>query len=86
MCPNVNEALVFYTLTGMKSFHFAQIWLELLPFPESWFSVLKFAQIFPIYGNVSNFTQTWMKLFCFAKIWLRLLKFTQMLIILSILD
>jgi len=59
--------------TGMKLFHLVQIRMELMPFAESWFSVLEFTQIFPIYGNVSNFTQ-WMKLFQFAQIWLRLLK------------
>ena len=42
-------------------FHFAQIWMELLLFGQSWFSLLEFTQIFPTYGNIFNFTQIWMK-------------------------
>ena len=41
----------------MKLFHLAQIWMEPLPFAQSWSSLLEFTQIFPIYGNISNFTQ-----------------------------
>jgi len=40
----------------MKMFRL-EIWMELLPFNQSWVSLLKFTQIFPIYGNISNFTQ-----------------------------
>ena len=39
-----------------------------LPFPESWFNVLEFSEIFPIYGNIFNFAKTWMKLFWFPQI------------------
>jgi len=56
----------------MKMFHLALIWMVLLPFGQSWFSVLEFTQIFPIYGNISY----WMKLSLFAQISLRLMKFT----------
>ena len=67
----------------MKITHLAQIWMELLPFGQSGFSLLEFTQIFPIYGNISSFTQAWMKLSQFAQISLRSLKFTQMILILS---
>jgi len=43
----------------MKMFHLAQIWMELLPFGQSLISLLDFTQIFPIYGNISNFSQIW---------------------------
>ena len=33
------------------------------PYAQSWFSLLEFTQIFPIYGDIFNFTQNWMKLF-----------------------
>jgi len=42
-------------------FHFARIWMELLLFGQSQFSLLEFIQIFPIYCNIFNFTQIWMK-------------------------
>jgi len=35
--------------------------MELLLFGQSWFSLLEFTQIFPIYGNIFYFTQIWMK-------------------------
>jgi len=57
--------------------------MELLLFGLSWFSLLKFTQIFPIYGNIFIFTQIWMKLSQFTQISLRWLKFTQMILILS---
>jgi len=57
--------------------------MELLLFGQSWFSLLEFTQIFPIYGNIFDFTQIWMKLSQFAEISLRLLKYTQMILILS---
>jgi len=57
----------------MKMFHLPQIWMELLPFGQSWFNLLEFTQIFPIYGNISNSTQIWIKLSQFAQISLRLL-------------
>ena len=57
--------------------------MKLLLFVQGWFNMLKFTQIFPIYGNIFNFTQIWMKLSQFAQISLRLLKFTQMILILS---
>jgi len=57
--------------------------MELLLLGQSWFSLLEFTQIFPIYGNIFNFTQIWMKLSQFAKISLKLLKFTQMILFLS---
>jgi len=60
--------------------------MELLPIDQSLFSLLEFTQIFPIYGNISNFTQIWLKLFQFTQISLNLLKFTQMIIILSKLE
>jgi len=60
-----------------------QIWMEPLRFSKSSFSLLEFTQIFPIYGNISDFTQIWMKLSQFAQISLRLLKFTQMILISS---
>ena len=49
--------------------------MELLAFGQSWFSLLEFTQMFPIYGNISSFTQIWM-MSQFAQILLRLLKFT----------
>jgi len=52
-----------------------------LLFDQCWFSLLEFTQIFPIYGNISNFTQVWMKLCQFSQTSLRLLKFTQMILI-----
>jgi len=57
--------------------------MELRLFVQSWFSLLEFTQIFPIYGNIFNFTQIWMKLSQFAQISSRLFKFTQMILILS---
>jgi len=71
--PNWNEALWSFqnwlklfevTQKWTKMFHLAQIWMELLPFRQSWLSLLEFrpTQIFPIYGNISDFTQIWMKL------------------------
>ena len=51
------------TSTWMKLFHLAQIRTEVLPFAQSWLSLLEFTQNFPGYGNISNFTQIWMKLF-----------------------
>jgi len=57
--------------------------MELLLFDQSWCSLLKFTQIFPIYENIFNFSQIWMKLSQFARISLRLLKFTQIILILS---
>ena len=56
--------------------------MELLAFGQSWFSLLEFTQMFPIYGNISSFTQIWM-MSQFAQILLRLLKFTQMITISS---
>jgi len=46
-----------------KMFHLARIWMELLLFGHSWFSMLDFGptQIFPIYGNIFDLTQIWMK-------------------------
>ena len=41
--------------------------MELLPLAESWFSVLEFTLISPIYENIYNFTQTLMKLLLFAQ-------------------
>jgi len=52
-------------------------------FGQSWFSLLEFTQIFPIYGNIFNFTQIWMKYSQFTQISLGLFKFTQMILILS---
>ena len=71
-CPKLNE-----------DFHLAQIWMELWPLDQSWFSLLEFTQIFPIHGNISNLTQIWMELSQFAQVSLTLLKFTQMILILS---
>jgi len=45
----------------MKMFHFVRIWMELLLFDQSWFSLLEFTQIFPIDGNIFSITQIWMK-------------------------
>ena len=45
----------------IKMFHLARILMELLLFGPSWFSLLEFTQVFPIYGNIFNFTQIWMK-------------------------
>jgi len=67
----------------MKMFHLAQIWMELLLFGQSWFSLFEFTQIFPIYGNISTSAQIWMRLSQFSQISLRLLKFIQMISILS---
>ena len=64
-------------------FHLARIWMELLLFGQSWFSLLEFTQIFQISGNIFNFTQIWMKQFQFAQISSRLLKYTQIILILS---
>jgi len=44
-----------------QMFHLAWIWMELLLFSQSLFSLLEFTQIFPIYANIFNFTQIWMK-------------------------
>ena len=49
------------TQNWIKMFHLAWIRMELLLFGQSWFSLLEFIQIFPIYGNILNFTQIWMK-------------------------
>jgi len=57
--------------------------MKLLLFGQSWFSLLEFTQIFPIYGNIVNFTQIWMKWTQFAQVSLRLLKYIQMILILS---
>jgi len=54
-----------------------------IPDPDLTPSLYYFTQIFPIYGNISNFTQIWMKLSQFTQISLRLLKFTQMILISS---
>jgi len=64
-------------------FHLAQIWMELMLFGQSWFSLLEFIQISPIYGNIFNFTHIWIKHSQFAQISLRLLKYIQMILILS---
>ena len=53
--------------------HLAQIWVELLLFDQSWFSLWECIQIFPIYGKISYFTQIWMKMSQFFQISLRLL-------------
>jgi len=45
--------------------------MELVLFIQSWFSLLEFTPIFPIYGNIFNFAQIWMKLSEFAQISLR---------------
>ena len=78
---NLSDTLPIWPDVSM--FHLARIWMELLLFARSWFSLLEFIQIFPIYGNIFNFTQIWMKLSQLAQIWLWLLKFTQMILILS---
>jgi len=45
----------------IKIFHLVGIWMEQLLFGQSWFSLLEFTRIFPIYGNIFNFTQILMK-------------------------
>jgi len=57
-----------------------------LLFGQSWFSLLEFTQIFPIYGNIFYFTQIWMKWSHITQSSLRLLKHTGMILILSNLD
>ena len=70
----MNEAVRSYPKLNenVEDVLFGPIWMELLLFDQSWFS-LEVIQIFPIYGNISNFTQIWMKLSQFAQISLRLL-------------
>jgi len=70
------------TQNWMKMFHLAEVEWSYLMFVQNLFSLMEFTQVFPIYGNISNFTQIWMKLFQFAQISLRLFKFTQMILIL----
>ena len=74
---------LFEVIQNMKVFHLARSWMELLLFVQSWFRLLEFTPIFPIYGNIFTFTQIWMKLSQFAQISLRMLKFTQRILILS---
>jgi len=59
---------------GMKLFHLARSWMELLLFGQSLFTLLEFTQIFPIYGNIFNFTQIWMKLSQFAQNFIKIVK------------
>jgi len=49
------------TQNWIKMFPLARISMELLLLGQSWFSLLEFTQIFPIYGNIFNFTQIWTK-------------------------
>jgi len=57
LIANLNEVFVFYqnemklfeVTQNWMMFHLAQIWIELLPFGQNWFSLLEFTQIFPIY-------------------------------------
>ena len=78
----MNKAVWSYPKLN-KDVPLAQIWMELSLFGQSWFSLLEFTQIFPIYGNIFNFTQIWMKYSQFTQISLGLFKFTQMILILS---
>jgi len=59
--PQKGIKLFEVTQNWIKMFHLAWIRMELLLFGQSWFSLLEFIQIFPIYGNILNFTQIWMK-------------------------
>jgi len=73
--------------------------MELLLFGQSWFRLLEFTQIFPIYGNIFNilnwqnliwlmdFTQVFpinLNVFVFTQAWLKLFSFAQ--IYLKLLD
>ena len=58
--PKMNKAVWSYPKLN-KDVLLVQIWMELSLFGQSWFSLLEFTQIFPIYGNIFNFTQIWMK-------------------------
>ena len=50
---NLNETPPIWP--DVSIFHLARIWMELLLFGQSWFSLLEFTQIFPIFQFLEKF-------------------------------
>jgi len=50
--PQKWKKLFEVTQNWSKMFHLARIRMELVLFGQSWFGLLEFTQIFPIYGNI----------------------------------
>jgi len=72
MYANLNEVVLYYSnwIEAVWSYPKLNEDVPLGPkfngdtvllFGQSWFSLLEFTQIFPIYGNIFYFTQIWMK-------------------------